>query len=73
MDERIQLEARFHSGDIRAEAGKDGITLTLHGDEERAYADFDCDTTARLGAWLVEWGKAHGAAYRTIEAQGKGF
>jgi hypothetical protein len=73
MDESIQLEARFHSGDVRAEAGKDGITLTLHGDEERAYADFDWDTAATLGAWLVGWGNARGIASRTIDAQGTGF
>lgn len=72
MNESIRLEACFHSGDIRAEAGKDGVTLTLRGDEERAYADFDWVAAVRLGAWLIERGNAHGIASRTIEARGTG-
>lgn len=73
MNESIRLGARFQSGDIHAEVGMDGVTLTLHGDEQQAYADFDWETVLRLGEWLVERGRARGNASRTIDAQGTGF
>lgn len=60
MSESIHVEARFHSGDIRAEAGRDGVTLTMHGDEEHAYADFDWGAAYKFGAWLVARALAHG-------------
>jgi hypothetical protein len=61
MGESIHVEARFRSGDIQAEAGRDGITLTMHGDEEHAYADFDWSAALRLGEWLVAQAVAHGS------------
>lgn len=60
MSESIHVEARFRSGDLRAEAGRDGITLTLYGDEEHAYADFDWNAALKLGEWLVAQARAHG-------------
>lgn len=60
MSESIQVEARFHSGDLRAEAGRDGVTLTMHGDEEHAYADFDWNAALKLGGWLVAQARKHG-------------
>lgn len=62
MDQSVRLEARFHSGGTHAQAGKDGLTLTLRGDEERAYADFNLDTALKLGEWLVGWYKARETA-----------
>lgn len=60
MSEDIHVEARFRSGDIRAEAGRDGVTLTMHGDEEHAYADFNWSAAHKLGAWLMARALSHG-------------
>ena len=68
MSENIQVEARFHSGDIRAEVGRDGITLTMHGDEEHAYADFDWNAALKLGEWLVQQARTRGAAHLPTNA-----
>ncbi|MHB2208106.1 hypothetical protein [Methylobacterium sp. CM6257] len=60
MGDGIHVEARFHSGDIHAEAGRDGVTLTMHGDQEHAYADFDWNAAHKLGEWLVAQALVHG-------------
>jgi hypothetical protein len=61
MNESIHVEARFRSGGIHAEAGRDGITLTMHGDQEHAYANFDWNAGLKLGEWLVAQAAAHGS------------